>query len=1000
MGLFSGLASLPSVPLRLPNFSGVFASAADQERRNDEVDADNGNTFRLPGAFTPSDEDLPGSPSDPLSRHLLKRSTTANLATSDQLPTLASFSSNANTNSGSGSAGNAQNSAGLSASTSNSTQKHTRTPSIVPTLRGTSSFGQNTNSATTPGATSAPNKSSSFRTLGSNSSSLTLPKTEKSTTQHRSTSRKLLSKLHILGHSSKRQVSASSTLSSSASSIAPEHKRSSISGSRLSSSHQHTSSSSSADDDSSSDDGRRVSHVFARQPAFLHGHTPLAAGPSKYIRIHAHAKFSRQFNHIFFAQELLTRRPTARNPDSSPNGLVAEQPLLSKTAAALTSPSVASLTRPAHKRGAIWSLKFSKDGHYLATGGEDRIIRVWSVIASPEERAKYDAEEDDLLEAFFVDGATGLSPSSSSASTSAANSHSHSASHSKQSPYFRPRSKKLHAPVFHPLPYREFIGHTADVLDLSWSKNNFLLSSSMDMTVRLWHVSRQECLCCFQHSDFVTSIAFHPLDDRFFLSGSLDCRLRLWSIPEKKVAYSTELVDYITAVGFSADGMLSIAGCFNGTCEFYETEGLKYHSNMAVRSSHRRKAAGAKITGISVLPQSPESVSSDATLLITSNDSRIRLFNIKDKSIEAKLKGHRNESSQISASTSTDGRFIICGSEDSKVYIWDMTDTRQKSRNKYPYEYFTAHSSTTTATAFAPLGTTKLLSQSGDPIYDICSPSPAPIVPPGEEVPSVTPPHMATAHPDGMIIVSADTDGSIKVIRQDCAYEKRKEHDLSAAASRRVFDQSQSSLSTPSRSGHSPSNPLNIVTTNTTPRSAVSLEPSLRSSVRSTERERSNSLLQRASRSISRLGRSRSKRFSGASARLSSDLAKSVDSSLSPTRRPQSPNGSNIYSRRQSGVGSPLFGAVGDDQILEPTQQVQFLSVPNRSPTTHANELQSVASSGMAMEETLLDDFHLTDPHKVDSLSCPQCGNQNFKASLTSRKEPKLICSSCGNVVM
>ena len=32
----------------------------------------------------------------------------------------------------------------------------------------------------------------------------------------------------------------------------------------------------------------------------------------------------------------------------------------------------------------------------------------------------------------------------------------------------------------------------------------------MDKTVRLWHAARKECLCCFQHIDFVTAIAFHP----------------------------------------------------------------------------------------------------------------------------------------------------------------------------------------------------------------------------------------------------------------------------------------------------------------------------------------------------------------------------------------------------------------------------------------------------------------------------------------------------------
>ena len=75
----------------------------------------------------------------------------------------------------------------------------------------------------------------------------------------------------------------------------------------------------------------------------------------------------------------------------------------------------------------------------------------------------------------------------------------------------------------------------------------------MDKTVRLWHISRKECLCCFQHIDFVTAISFHPRNDQFFLSGSLDGKLRLWNIPEKKVACWNEVdgsTNLITAANF------------------------------------------------------------------------------------------------------------------------------------------------------------------------------------------------------------------------------------------------------------------------------------------------------------------------------------------------------------------------------------------------------------------------------------------------------------------
>ena len=318
--------------------------------------------------------------------------------------------------------------------------------------------------------------------------------------------------------------------------------------------------------------------------------------------------------------------------------------------------------------------------------------------------------------------------------------------------------------------------------------------------MRLWHTSRTECLCCFKHSDFVTSIQFHPRDDRFFLAGSLDSKLRLWSIPDKAVAYSAQLTELITAVAFTPDGNTVMAGCLNGLCLFYETDGLKYVTEMRVKSAHGKNAKGSKITGIQAINYPVNDPNGEAKLLITSNDSRVRVYNLRDKGLELKLKGLENAYSQIHATFSDDAKYVICGSEDRKVYIWS-TGPPEKDKDKRPLEMFEAHSAIVTTAIMAPTSTRQLLQSSGDPLYELCNPPPVNLVsraeshdssrPPTEyshdpsQFSEPTPKTAATkaeespayiarsCHPDGNIIITADYLGRIKVFRQDCPYKKR-----------------------------------------------------------------------------------------------------------------------------------------------------------------------------------------------------------------------------------
>lgn len=321
----------------------------------------------------------------------------------------------------------------------------------------------------------------------------------------------------------------------------------------------------------------------------------------------------------------------------------------------------------------------------------------------------------------------------------------------------------------------------------------------MDKTVRLWHVSRDENLCTFKHSDFVPSIQFHPTDDRFFLAGSLDAKLRLWSIPDKSVAFAITVPDMITAVSFTPDGKTCIAGTLGGLCMFYDTEGLKWQAQLHVKSTRGQNAKGSKVTGIQATYWPPGSESGEVKLLVTSNDSRVRVYNMKDKSLEMKFRGHENNCSQIRAGFADSSGHIICGSEDRKAYIWSLSTPEGEKKNQRPVEMFEAHNSITTCTIIAPVQTRQLLSSSEDPIYDLCNPPPVTLVARAESVYSSRAPTEAdsaaptptptdptfkraaespayiarSAHRGGNIIVTADYTGAIKVFRQDCAFAKR-----------------------------------------------------------------------------------------------------------------------------------------------------------------------------------------------------------------------------------
>ncbi|KAJ6293115.1 hypothetical protein OIU78_025153 [Salix suchowensis] len=336
--------------------------------------------------------------------------------------------------------------------------------------------------------------------------------------------------------------------------------------------------------------------------------------------------------------------------------------------------------------GSIWSIRFSLDGRYLASAGEDCVIHIWQVMQSERKgELLMEKPDDGGLNLLIANGSPELNLLSPLVD-----------SHLEKKRRGRSSISRKSLSLDHIIvpetvfsltdkPFCSFQGHLEDVLDLSWSKSQHLLSSSMDKTVRLWHLSSKTCLKVFSHSDYVTCIQFNPVDDRYFISGSLDAKVRIWSIPDRQVVDWNDLHEMVTAACYTPDGQGALVGSHKGSCHLYNTSENKLQQKCQINLQNKKKAHLKKITGFQFAPGSSSEV------LITSADSRIRVIDGFD--LVHKFKGFRNTNSQISASLTANGKYVVSASEDSYVYVWKHEADSRLSRSKgvtitRSYEHF------------------------------------------------------------------------------------------------------------------------------------------------------------------------------------------------------------------------------------------------------------------------------------------------------------------------
>ncbi|KAI3731376.1 hypothetical protein L1987_62564 [Smallanthus sonchifolius] len=334
-------------------------------------------------------------------------------------------------------------------------------------------------------------------------------------------------------------------------------------------------------------------------------------------------------------------------------------------------------------QGSILTMKFSLDGRYLASAGEDAVVRVWQVVEDERSNEVDIPDVDPSCLYFTVNNLSELAPLM--------------AEKQKISMVKSLKKTKSSACVIFPpkvfrileKPVHEFHGHKGDVLDLSWSKDNFLLSSSIDETVRLWRVGNDCCLKIFPHSNYVTCVQFQPADENYFVSGSIDGKVRIWSVSGCQVVDWIDIREIVTAVAYSPDGKGGVIGSMTGCCSFFSLSGNRFQLEASVSLNSKKKSPCKRIIGFQFCPQDSSKV------MVTCADSHVRILH--GPNVIGKFRGQRNAGNPFSASFTSDGRHIVSASEDSNVYVWDCYNQKESSffqqKTVRSYEWFYAGAS-------------------------------------------------------------------------------------------------------------------------------------------------------------------------------------------------------------------------------------------------------------------------------------------------------------------